>query len=290
MRGLSAPAAVPQTLPVQTGIGLRAVHHDELMATRAPVGWLEAHSENYFPLGGPQPDALERLRSDYPIALHGVGLSLGSTDPLSETHLQHLERIVTRFEPMLVSEHLSFGAFGGIHYNDLLPLPYTEECIDHLVSRIGVVQDRLKRPILVENASCYLRYRADEMDEVDFVVAIARRSGCGVLLDLNNLYVNARNHGLDAQDFLVRLPPELVGEFHLAGHSVNVHEGQEILIDTHIGPPCAAVLALYVQALRRFTGVPTLFEWDADIPPLAQLVGEAARIDRVRESADAGAD
>ena len=171
---------------------------------------------------------LFRSRAHYPLSLHGVGLSLGSTDPLDAAHLQSLKRLVDRYEPALVSEHLSFGAVAGVHYNDLLPLPYTRECADHLVARIGAVQDELKRPILVENASCYLRYRVDEMDEVEFVVDVARRAGCGVLLDINNIYVNARNHGLDARQYLARMPVDLVGEFHLAGHSVNVHDGREI--------------------------------------------------------------
>jgi hypothetical protein len=274
-------------MPVQTGIGLRAIHHDALIASRPTVGWLEAHSENYFAHGGPQPAALERLRADYPIALHGVGLSLGSTDPLSERHLDDLARIVRRFEPCLVSEHLSFGSFAGVHYNDLLPLPYTKECVDHLVDRISALQDRLQRKILVENASCYLRYQDDEMGEAEFVAEIARRSGCGVLLDVNNVYVNARNHGLDPSGFLASLPVEVVGEIHLAGHSVNVHDGRSILIDTHLGPPCREVLELYVEALGRFPGVPTLFEWDTDVPPLETLVDEARRIDRVREALDA---
>jgi uncharacterized protein len=276
-------------MPVTTGIGLRAVHHDALCRDRPAVGWLEAHSENYFPLGGAQPAALERLRALYPIALHGVGLSLGSVDPLSTTHLDALARLVERYEPCLVSEHLSFGAYAGTHYNDLLPLPYTRECIDHLVDRIGAVQDRLRRPILVENASCYLRYRADEMSEAEFVGTIARRAGCGILLDLNNVYVNARNHGLDAAAYVESLPVAAVAEMHLAGHTVNRHDGRELLIDTHVGPPCAAVLELYAAACRRFPGVPTLFEWDTDVPDLDVLVAEAARIDRVRESIDVDA-
>lgn len=289
MRGPAAPGAVPQPLPVTTGIGLRAVHHDALLETRPAVGWLEAHSENYFPLGGSQPEALEALRAIYPIGLHGVGLSLGSVDPLDEAHLANLDRVVRRFEPRVVSEHLSFGVAGGVHRHDLLPLPYTRECVDHLVARIGAVQDRLGRQILVENASCYLRYRADEMDEAQFVVTVARRAGCRLLLDVNNVYVNARNHGLDPWAYLAAVPVDLVGEMHLAGHTVNRVAGREILIDTHVGPPCAHVLALYVAACRRFVGVPTLFEWDTDVPSLEVLVAEAARIDRVRVTGDADA-
>ena len=284
MRGFSAQPSAAQALPLTTGIGLRAIHHDDLIDSRPPVGWLEAHSENYFAEGGPQPAALERLRADYPIAFHGVGMSLGSTDPLNEIHLRHLERIVRRFEPSIVSEHLSFGAVAGVHYHDLLPLPYTRECVDHLVARISAVQDRLRRPILVENASCYLRYRADEMSEAEFVREIAQRAGCGVLLDINNIYVNARNHGLDPDDYLSAMPVDRVGEFHLAGHTINVHDGQEMLIDTHLGPPCAAVMALYLKAVRRFPEVPTLFEWDTDVPALPTLVAEAQRIDQVRET------
>jgi uncharacterized protein (UPF0276 family) len=282
MRPTPPSTSSPTPVPASAGIGLRAVHHRDLLETRPALAWLEAHSENYFAAGGPVVDCLERLRANYPLSLHGVGLSLGSTDPLDEAHLQNLRRVIARFEPGLVSEHLSWSSFGGRFANDLLPLPYTEEALAHVSTRIARVQDRLGRQILIENVSSYLQFASSEMPEWEFVAGVAARSGCAILLDLNNLYVAASNHGFEAAQYLEAMPVAAVQELHLAGHSsVAIDGGRELLIDTHGGPVCNAVWDLYRASLRRFGPLPTLIEWDTDIPPLAVLGAEAAKADAV---------
>ena len=211
----------------------------------------------------------------YPLSLHGVGLSLGSTDPLDAEHLANLRRAVERFEPQLVSEHLSWSSVGGRFANDLLPLPYTDEALRHVSARIAAVQDALGRQILIENVSSYLQFADSAMPEWEFLTAVAAHSGCGLLLDLNNIYVAAHNHRFDALEYLHAIPRGAVQEFHLAGHSRVRHGALELLIDTHSTAVCEAVWELYRAALRRFGAVPTLIEWDSQIPPLAELVAEA---------------
>lgn len=249
------------------------------------MGWFEAHSENYFGAGGSQPWFLERVRADYPLSLHGVGLSLGGTDPLDRAHLRALRRLIDRFEPALVSEHASFSSAGGRHYNDLLPLPYTEDCLRNLVGRVRDAQDALGRRILIENVSSYLEYRDAELTEAEFLSALVAETDCGLLLDVNNVYVTAVNHRRSASEFLTALPVHAVQEIHLAGHTRVQRDGCELLIDTHGAPVCDAVWALYSSALARFGAVPTLIEWDTELPPLARLVAEAHAADRVREAA-----
>jgi uncharacterized protein len=272
----------PQPLPVSAGIGLRAQHHADMLERQPSVGWVEAHSENYFADGGSQPWFLERIRARYPLSLHGVGLSLGSVDPLDTRHLASLKRIVDRFEPALVSEHLAWGSFGGRAFNDLFPMPYTEEALRHMVSRVAQVQDYLGRRILIENVSSYLEFKCSEMPEWEFLAALQQQSGCGLLLDVNNVYVSACNHQFDPYRYLASMPQGAVAEIHLAGHSRNQYQGREVLIDTHGGPVCEAVWDLYVAALARFPHTPTLIEWDTDIPDLAVLVAEAHHADQVR--------
>jgi uncharacterized protein len=259
------------------GIGLRAPHYAELLARRPGVDFLEVHSENFFAAGGPAIEWLERFRAAYPISLHGVGLSLGSADGLDERHLDKLAALVARIEPVLVSEHLSWSAFGGRHANDLLPLPFTEEALSHACAGIARVQDRLGRRILVENVSSYLALPGSAIPEWEFVAEVARRSGCALLLDVNNIHVNASNHGFGAQRYLEAIVPSTVGEIHLAGHE----EVDGLLIDTHGAPVSEPVWALYEKAVARFGPRPTLVEWDADIPPLDVLLGEAARARRI---------
>jgi uncharacterized protein (UPF0276 family) len=275
--------------PLSAGIGLRATHHHEIVARRPPIGWLEAHSENYFARGGALPAVLGKLREHYPLSLHGVGLSIGSTDPLDRTHLAEIARLVRDFEPMLVSEHLSWGSVAGRFTNDLLPLPYTEEALRHMVDRVRQVQDFLGRQILIENVSSYLQFACPDMTEWDFLAALARECGCGLLLDVNNVYVNSLNHGFDARAYLSGVPREAVQEMHLAGHSVRIVDGREVRIDTHDAPVCDEVWALYAAAVERFGPVPTLIEWDSDIPALEVLAAEAHKADRVMETSRARA-
>jgi uncharacterized protein (UPF0276 family) len=281
----SSFAALPANEALRAGIGLRAIHHREVIARRPPVGWFEAHSENYFARGGPARAVIHEVRRNYPLSLHGVGLSLGSTDPLDATHLAEIVRLTRELEPMLVSEHLSWGSVGGRFTNDLLPLPYTEEALHHMVSRVGQVQEALGRQMLIENVSSYLQFEHSQLDEWDFLAELARRSGCGLLLDVNNIYVNAMNHGFDALRFLDGIPRGgMVQEMHLAGHSVCTVGGREIRIDTHSAPVCEEVWSLYSAALERFGAVPTLIEWDSEVPALDVLVAEAHKADGVRET------
>lgn len=279
MAAATGSACLPGPMPARAGIGLRAAHQAELLRRRPAVAWLEVHSENYFADGGGHLDGLLCLRSDYPLSLHGVGLSLGSADPLNREHLRRLRRLIDRSAPALVSEHLSWGSVGGIYVNDLLPLPCTAEALRHMVTRVTQAQDALGRQILIENISSYLQFAGAELTEWDFLAALARESGCGLLVDVNNIYVSATNHGFDAEAYLAALPPGAVGELHLAGHTVNHYDGRQILIDTHSAPVCDAVWDLYARALGLFGPVPTLIEWDTDLPPLDVLVAEAGKAD-----------
>jgi uncharacterized protein (UPF0276 family) len=228
-------------------------------------------------------DYLLRLRELYPLSLHGVGLSLGSVDPLDREHLARLKRLIERCEPGLVSEHLSWGSVNGAHLNDLLPLPYTEEALTHMIQRVREVQDYLGRQILIENVSSYLEFLNGEMREWEFLTALAFEAGCGLLLDVNNVYVSSRNHGFDARVFLSHIPRRCVGEMHLAGHSINRFGDVEILIDTHSKPVCQQVWALYDDALTRFGDTPTVIEWDAELPSLEVLIAEADRAELMME-------
>ncbi|HKZ73078.1 MAG TPA: DUF692 domain-containing protein [Steroidobacteraceae bacterium] len=282
-------AGTAGSIPARAGIGLRAPHYEALLRERPDVGWLEAHSENYFGAGGAQLRTLERLRIDYPIALHGVGLSLGSSDPLDVAHLRKLARLVERIAPVFVSEHLSWSSVGQRHANDLLPLPYTEEALRHLIERVGQVQDTLGRRVLVENVSSYVEFSCSEMPEWQFLAALAHEADCGILLDVNNIFVSAHNHGWNALQYLQGIPASAVREMHLAGHTARRVGGRELLVDTHSTQVSEAVWRLYEAAVRRFPRAPTLIEWDSDIPPLEVLCAQAARADRCREASDAQA-
>ncbi|MFL6662205.1 MAG: DUF692 domain-containing protein [Rhizobacter sp.] len=269
------PSLPSRPLRACAGIGLRAEHCAEFVTTRPAIGFIEVHSENYFGRGGKPLHFLQLARRDHPLSLHGVGLSIGSTDPLSETHLARLRELIERFEPALVSDHLCWSSAGGIYANDLLPLPCTEEALAHVVDRVERVQERLGRQILLENLSTYIEYAEAAIAEPEFLGEVARRSGCGLLLDVNNIYVSARNHGFDALGYLRAIPRGMVREMHLAGHVTNRVEGGELLIDSHSRPVADAVWALYRAALQRFGALPTLIEWDADLPPLRTLLAEA---------------
>ncbi|MDN7876564.1 MNIO family bufferin maturase [Burkholderia aenigmatica] len=266
----------PRAVPARTGVGLRFRHHQGVLDETPAVAWFEVHTENYMG-GGAASQCLDAIRRDYPLSLHGVGLSLGSADGLDAEHLVRVRATVRRFEPGLVSEHVSWSAVGGTYLADLLPLPMTEEALDLVCRHVDQVQTTLGRSILVENPSTYLRYLHSTIPEWEFLSEIARRTGCGLLCDVNNIYVSACNHGWDPLAYLAALPPEAIGEIHLAGHSVRQFDGGRTLrIDDHGSRVIAEVWALYREALRCFGAVPTLIEWDTDVPPLEILMQEAA--------------
>jgi uncharacterized protein (UPF0276 family) len=261
------------------GIGLRQAHYADFLEAPPAVDWVEVHSENYFGDGGYDLHVLDTVRRDLPVSLHGVGLGLGSAAALDAEHLGRLKRLVKRIEPALVSDHLCWSATAAGHLNDLLPMPLTDAALAHLAARVHEVQEVLGRPILLENVSTWLRFDDDQYGETAFLAELARRTGCRVLLDVNNLYVNQCNHGEDAIASMHALPPGVIGEIHLAGHRVT----DIAVIDDHGSRVAPAVWHLYEHALRRFGEVPTLIEWDTDIPPLNVLVDEA-RLARVAQS------
>ena len=274
-------------VPAAAGIGLRFQHHRAVLDTLPAVAWLEAHTENYFG-DGPSIRTLEAIRRDYPTSLHGVGMSLGSADGLDAHHLERVREVVHRIDPGLVSEHLSWSIAGGIYLADLLPLPMTEEALDVVCRNVQQMQDALQRRILVENPSSYLRYRHSTIPEWEFLAAVAQRTGCGILCDVNNIYVSACNHGWDASTYLAALPMQSVGEIHLAGHSVREIDGGQVLrIDDHGSRVAPQVWVLYRQALARFGPRPTLIEWDTNVPPLDVLLAEAAHAAELLENLDA---
>jgi uncharacterized protein len=255
-------------------------HFRAVLSTKPDVGFFEVHSENYFGAGGQPLSMLERVRRDYPVSLHGVGLSLGGAEPLNHAHLGKLKALVDRIEPALVSEHLAWVGIGGVFLNDLLPLPYTEEALSVTAAHVSQVQDRLGRRILVENPSSYLTFRHSTMSEPEFLRALVAMTGCGLLLDVNNIYVSANNQRFDAAAYLAAVPADAVAEYHLAGHT----DAGDLLIDTHDHAVSNPVWALYRATVRIIGDRPTLIERDSNIPPLAELVAEAAQADRLRQS------
>ncbi len=274
-------------IPVRAGIGLRTPHVPEMLETRPPVGWVEVHAENYLAAGGPRLAALERIRRDLPLSIHGVGLSLGSAEGVDATHLERLARLVTRFQPALVSEHVAWSVNSGVYFNDLLPIPYTEESLALLCRNVDRVQTVLGRQILMENPSTYVRFVASTIPEPEFIAELATRTGCGLLLDVNNIQVSAVNHGFDPYRYLSTIPKSAVREIHLAGHAVLDMDGEVLLVDDHGSPVTQEVWQLYAAAIQRVGPTPTLIEWDTRIPPLATLLDEARRADRVLTKAAA---
>ena len=276
----SNPSLIPNPLH-GVGIGLRHRHFREIIAEKPEIPWLEVHTENFFSSGSAASQCLEKIRKDYPLSAHCVGLSLGAAEPVSARHLAQVQNFIERFSPALVSDHLSWGSASGAHVPDLLPLPYTEEALSALVANIGRTQDTLKRRILLENASSYLRFADSALPEWEFFVEAAKRSGCGLLLDINNIYVSCHNHGWDAETYLAAIPPERVGEIHLAGYSVCEVEGQEIYIDTHGAPVYDPVWALFSRWVERFAHTPVLIEWDDAVPELSVLLSEKAKAEKI---------
>jgi uncharacterized protein len=267
----------PASIPARAGIGLRSQHFREILEAPPPVAWMETHPENYFVDGGAPLRILERIRSLYPLSFHGVGLSLGSTDPIAPTHLGKLKVLVDRFEPAFVSEHLSWSSVDGRFFNDLLPLPYTSESLDHVCAKIDEVQTVLKRPLLIENITRYLTWKDSAIPEGEFMAEVVRATSCKILLDINNIYINAVNFGSDPLEFLRAIPTQAVWEMHLAGFD----RFGRTLIDTHGQPVCQDVWALYQWAIHHFGPRPTLIEWDTNLPQLSLLVEQATRADAI---------
>jgi uncharacterized protein (UPF0276 family) len=263
------------------GIGLRSKHFGRFLAEPPPVAWVEAISENFLAPGGRPAAVLEKVRRDVPVVLHGVSLAIGSLDALDQNLLRGLRRLADRIDPAYVSDHLCWGRHGGRYAHDLLPLAFTEEALAHVVARVREVQDVLGRQILLENVSSYVEYADSTMAEWEFLAAVAKDADCGILLDVNNVFVSARNHGFDPDAYLAGIPADRVGQFHLAGHS----EHGAYLLDTHDAPVPDPVWELYRAAVRRFGRVPALIEWDDHIPELERLVDESRRAQAVEAEA-----
>ncbi len=265
------------------GVGLRTRHFGQLLEQRPPVDWLEVISENFFAKGGRPLAVLEKVRRDVPVVLHGVSLSIGAVEPLSAEYLQKLKALAQRVEPAWVSDHLCWGSHGGRYAHDLWPLPYTEEALAHVASRVRQVQDALGRQLLLENVSSYVAFKDSTLTEWEFMAELAERADCGLLLDVNNVYVSAKNHGFDALEYLRGIPVDRVGQFHLAGHS----DKGRYLLDTHDAEVPDPVWALYREAVRRFGQVSSLVEWDDHVPPLEELVAQSQRAAQVAREAQA---
>lgn len=267
-------------MPAHAGIGLKPEHYRELLANEPEIGFLELHTENYMGAGGPPHRYLERLAETYPLSFHGVGASLGGVSALDRTHLERWRALIDHYEPLLVSEHVAWTSHAGATLHDLLPLPYTREALTVLCEHIDEMQTALARPILIENPSRYVDFAASEMAETEFLIEAARRTGCGLLLDINNVYVSACNQEEDARAYLAEIPADLVGEIHLAGHSVETTaSGQNLRIDDHGSRVCDDVWTLYAETIARIGLRPTLIEWDTNVPALETLLSEARHAD-----------
>ena len=261
------------------GVGFKAEHAGEILGGKASVGWFEIHPENYMVAGGPRLAMLADVCAQYPVSMLGVGLSLGGGDPLDARHLADLKRLVDRFNPAMVSEHIAWSSHEGLYMADLLPTPMTKTSLDHLVAAIDTVQSHIARRILIENPTSYLPLPQNSISELDFIIEAARRSGCGLLIDVNNIYISAHNLGFDAEAFVDGIPADLVGEIHLAGHERDANDQDSILIDTHSRPVADPVWALFDRLIARIGPKPTLIEWDNDVPSWSVLQHEAALAD-----------
>ena len=271
-----------ERLPDRAGVGLKADHFDVVLANSPSVGWFEVHAENYMSEGGPCHHFLERIRGEYPLSIHGVGLSIGSSEPPDKSHLARLRDLLSRYQPAVFSEHLAWSSHGGVFHNDLLPLPYTSETLDQVCSHIDQVQHFLGRPILLENPATYVRFATSTMGETDFIAAVIARTGCGLLLDVNNVYVSAFNHGFPPLDYIAALPLHTVREIHLAGHAMDRDKtGELLLIDAHDRTVTAEVWSLYEETLRLTGPKPTLIEWDANLPEWEVLFHQACLADEL---------
>lgn len=275
---------VPRSLPPAGGIGLKSVHYQNVLddaATATSPSWVEVHPQNYFGDGGPAHRWLTAIAEAYPLSFHSVGLSLGSAGGLNADDLGRLAVLCDRYRPAMVSDHLSWSGNAHDRYPDLLPIPYTYEALDHLAGEIGKVQDRLQRTILIENPSRYLSYRDDDMSEPDFIRALCRKAGCGLLFDINNVEVTATNIGLDMDAYVDSIDPTIVGEIHLAGHACEEHASGPLLIDDHGSMVSDTCWRLYRRFVERAGARPTLIEWDSDIPAYDVLIAEVAKADAI---------
>lgn len=269
-------------VPARAGVGLKPQHYQDILDGQPDIGWFEVHPENYMGAGGPPHHYLERVRERYPLSLHGVGLSIGGSAPLNAQHLARLKALNERYEPGLFSEHLAWSTHDEHYLNDLLPLPFTEETLAHVARHVDQLQETVGRRVLIENPSTYVRFSASDMGETAFLAELARRTGCGLLLDVNNVYVSATNHDYSAEDYIDAFPVSEVGEIHLAGHATFEDDaGAPLLIDAHDRPVMDKVWTLYERAIARTGPVPVLIEWDNDIPEWDVLFTEARRAEHI---------
>ncbi len=277
--------AAVAAIPARAGTGLKPQHYREVLRDRPPFGFFEVHAENYMGAGGPPHHYLEAVRKDYPISLHGVALSIGGEHPLNREHLARLKALLRRYGCGLFSEHLAWSTHADAYLDDLLPLPYTGETLQRVCDHVNETQDFLGRRMLLENPSTYVQFETSTLSDIEFITEIARRTGCGLLLDVNNVFVSCRNHNMDPDAYVDAFPMAHVGEIHLAGHDERRDDtGAPLLIDAHGSPVINRVWKLYERAISRAGPVPTLIERDANVPPLADLLAEAARAERLLDA------
>jgi uncharacterized protein len=279
----------PSALPARAGVGFKPAHFRDILAAAQPVGFFEVHAENYMGAGGPPHAQLAALRERHPLSLHGVGLSIGSMQPLDREHLTRLRRLCDRYEPACFSEHLAWSSHDGIYFNDLLPLPYTPQTLARVAEHVETVQQALGRPMLLENPSSYVSLADSTIAEVEFLAEVAKRTGCGLLLDVNNVFVSCTNLGGRASDYLDAFPLDRVQEIHLGGHHADAADaGARLLIDAHGSPVAEAVWELYAHVLARTGPIPTLIEWDNDVPDWPTLRDETLAAERLLAGVSAG--
>ncbi|MEX0732537.1 MAG: DUF692 domain-containing protein [Aquisalimonadaceae bacterium] len=280
MNGTAVPSGkwVASPVPARAGVGLKARHYRTILDSLPDIGWFEVHAENYMGDGGSPHWHLEAIRAHYPLSIHGVGLSIGGDQPLDKGHLARLARLIGRYQPGLFSEHLAWSTHEAGFLNDLLPVPYNRETLARVCEHVSTVQDHIGRRMLLENPATYVRLADSEMGEIEFLREVASRTGCGLLLDVNNVFVSATNHGFDSEAYIDRFPATLVGEIHVAGHATDTDDlGNPLLIDAHDRAVADPVWALYRRALGRTGPVPTLVEWDTHVPDWPELAAEAKR-------------
>lgn len=275
-------------IPARAGVGLKSQHYRDILDGEPDIGWFEVHPENYMGAGGPPHRYLSEIRRRYPLSLHGVGLSIGADKPLDKAHLARLKHLVERYRPGLVSEHLAWSTHETTFLNDLLPVPYTQEALSRVAEHVAEVQDTLGRRILLENPSTYVVFESSTLSETDFLHGVVERSGCGLLLDVNNVFVSATNHGFSPESYIDMFPVEHVGEVHLGGHAEDRDEaGYRLLIDAHDREVVDPVWQLYRRAIGRTGPVPTLIEWDNDVPAWPVLLKEAQHAETILDAAAA---